>query len=183
MSALIECRNLTKTYQMGDTLIKALAGVSISIKEGEYVAVMGASGSGKSTFMNLLGALDVPTSGDLDVAGNSLSELNADALADFRSGSIGFVFQQFNLLPRTPAVENVALPLVYAGIPAAERNRRALARLETGWPGRAQSSPSQNSSPVVSNSVSPLPVRWSMIRQSSWPMNPQARWTVEPRRR
>lgn len=130
MSALIDCRNLTKTYEMGDTTINALAGVSITINQGEYVAVMGASGSGKSTFMNLLGALDTPTSGELQVAGNRLSQLNADALADFRSGSIGFVFQQFNLLPRTPAVENVALPLVYAGLPAAERNRRALARLE-----------------------------------------------------
>ncbi len=130
MSALIDCRNLTKTYEMGDTTINALAGVSITINQGEYVAVMGASGSGKSTFMNLLGALDTPTSGELQVAGNRLSQLNADALADFRSGSIGFVFQQFNLLPRTPAVENVALPLVYAGVPAAERNHRALARLE-----------------------------------------------------
>ncbi|WP_291894915.1 ABC transporter ATP-binding protein [Maricaulis sp.] len=144
MSTLIDCRNLTKTYEMGDTTINALAGVSISIEQGEYVAVMGASGSGKSTFMNLLGALDTPTSGHLRVAGNALSELNADQLADFRSGSIGFVFQQFNLLPRTPAVENVALPLVYAGVPAAERNRRALARLDqVGLADRSHHHPKQ----------------------------------------
>lgn len=144
MSALIDCRNLTKTYEMGDTTINALAGVSITINQGEYVAVMGASGSGKSTFMNLLGALDTPTSGELQVAGNRLSQLNADELADFRSGSIGFVFQQFNLLPRTPAVENVALPLVYAGVPAGERNRRALARLDqVGLADRSHHHPKQ----------------------------------------
>lgn len=130
MSALIECRNLFKTYQMGDTKIRALDGVSLEIEAGEYVAVMGASGSGKSTFMNLLGALDRPTAGYLRVDGASLDQLTAEQEAEFRGRSIGFVFQQFNLLPRTSAVENVALPLVYAGVPAAERRKRAMARLE-----------------------------------------------------
>ncbi|WP_300553557.1 ABC transporter ATP-binding protein [Maricaulis sp.] len=130
MSALIECRNLFKTYQMGDTKIRALDGVSLEIESGEYVAVMGASGSGKSTFMNLLGALDRPTAGFLRVDGALLNQLTAEQEAEFRGRSIGFVFQQFNLLPRTSAVENVALPLVYAGVPAAERRKRAMARLE-----------------------------------------------------
>lgn len=130
MSALIECRNLFKTYQMGDTKIRALDGVSLEIESGEYVAVMGASGSGKSTFMNLLGALDRPTAGFLRVDGALLDQLTAEQEAEFRGRSIGFVFQQFNLLPRTSAVENVALPLVYAGVPAAERRKRAMARLE-----------------------------------------------------
>lgn len=130
MTALIECRNLTKVYRMGDSEIRALDGVSVSIERGEYVAVMGASGSGKSTLMNLMGALDTPSAGSLYVAGQSLADLSADALAEFRSTSIGFVFQQFNLLPRTSAVENAALPLVYAGVAPAERRERALARLQ-----------------------------------------------------
>jgi len=130
MSALIECRDLVKTYTMGDQTVQALDGVSTDIGAGEYVAVMGTSGSGKSTFMNLLGALDRPTSGTLHVDGEDLLALDADRLAAFRGRTIGFVFQQFNLLPRTSAVENAALPLVYSGVPAAERRRRALARLE-----------------------------------------------------
>lgn len=130
MSALIECEDITKIYAMGDTEIRALDGVSVSIEAGEYVAVMGASGSGKSTFMNLLGALDQPTSGMLRVDGRELERLGPDDLAEFRSHSIGFVFQQFNLLPRTSAVENAALPLVYAGVPAAQRRKRAMARLD-----------------------------------------------------
>ena len=130
MSALIECRDLVKTYTMGDQTVQALDGVSTDIDAGEYVAVMGTSGSGKSTFMNLLGALDRPTSGTLHVDGEDLLALDADRLAAFRGRTIGFVFQQFNLLPRTSAVENAALPLVYSGVPAAERRRRALARLE-----------------------------------------------------
>lgn len=130
MSALIECEDITKIYAMGDTEIRALDGVSVSIEAGEYVAVMGASGSGKSTFMNLLGALDQPTSGMLRVDGRELERLGPDDLAEFRSHSIGFVFQQFNLLPRTSAVENAALPLVYAGVPAGQRRKRAMARLD-----------------------------------------------------
>ncbi len=144
MSALIECRDLVKTYTMGDQTVRALDGVSLDIAPGDYVAIMGTSGSGKSTLMNLMGALDRPTSGSLRIAGEELAGLDADRLADFRNRTIGFVFQQFNLLPRTSALENAALPLVYAGVAPAERRRRALARLEqVGLGERVDHHPSQ----------------------------------------
>lgn len=144
MSALIECRDLVKTYTMGDQTVRALDGVSLDIEAGDYVAIMGASGSGKSTLMNLMGALDRPTVGSLRIAGEELAGLDADRLAAFRNRTIGFVFQQFNLLPRTTALENAALPLVYAGVPAEERRRRALSRLEqVGLGERVDHHPSQ----------------------------------------
>jgi putative ABC transport system ATP-binding protein len=144
MSALIACRDLVRVYTMGDQTLRALDGVSIDIEAGEYIAVTGASGSGKSTFMNMLGALDRPTSGTLHVDGEDLLALDADRLAAFRNRTIGFVFQQFNLLSRTSALENAALPLVYAGVPAAERRRRAQARLEqVGLGDRAGHQPNQ----------------------------------------
>ncbi|BDX00843.1 ABC transporter ATP-binding protein [Maricaulis maris] len=130
MPALIECRNLVKTYTMGDQTVHALNGVSLDIEAGEYVAIMGTSGSGKSTLMNLLGALDQPTSGQLHIAGEDVRSLGPDAVSRFRNRTIGFVFQQFNLLPRTSAVENAGLPLIYSGLPHAERVKRAMARLE-----------------------------------------------------
>ena len=111
---LIECRSLCKDYEMGAEVVHALKNVTLDIQEGEFVAVMGPSGSGKSTLMNLVGALDPPTSGDLLVDGLNLSEQGPDRLADFRNHTIGFVFQQFNLLARTTALENVKLPLLYA---------------------------------------------------------------------
>ncbi|MAK63728.1 MAG: macrolide ABC transporter ATP-binding protein [Maricaulis sp.] len=144
MSALIECRDLVKTYTMGDQTVRALDGVSLDIGSGDYVAIMGTSGSGKSTLMNLMGALDRPSSGSLRIAGEELAGLDADRLAAFRNRTIGFVFQQFNLLPRTSALENAALPLVYAGVPAEERRRRAMARLEqVGLGERTDHHPSQ----------------------------------------
>jgi putative ABC transport system ATP-binding protein len=112
MTQLIQTQDLCKEYQMGDTLVYALRNVSIDIHEGEFVAIMGASGSGKSTFMNLLGCLDTPTSGQYQLAGESVSSMSGDQLAAIRNRRIGFVFQQFNLLPRTPAHENVALPFL-----------------------------------------------------------------------
>lgn len=111
---LIECRSVCKDYDMGGEVIHALRDVSLTINRGEYVAVMGPSGSGKSTLMNLIGALDVPTRGDLVIDGLNLSEQESDTLADFRNHTIGFVFQQFNLLPKTSALENVKLPLFYS---------------------------------------------------------------------
>jgi putative ABC transport system ATP-binding protein len=128
--ALIEARSLVKTYRMGDQVVQALNDVSLDIGEGEFVAIMGASGSGKSTLMNILGCLDRPTSGTLRLAGEEVESLDGDALASIRNRRIGFVFQQFNLLPRTSALENVELPMVYAGIKPAERRTRALAALQ-----------------------------------------------------
>jgi putative ABC transport system ATP-binding protein len=127
---LIHTRDLVKLYRMGGSEVHALDGVSVDIAEGEFVAVMGPSGSGKSTFMNVLGCLDRPTSGDYLLGGDRVSEMAGDQLAVVRNKRIGFVFQQFNLLARTPAVENVALPLVYAGVSSPERKTRAMAMLK-----------------------------------------------------
>ena len=128
--ALIEARSLVKTYRMGDQVVQALNDVSLVIGEGEFVAIMGASGSGKSTLMNIIGCLDRPSAGTLHLAGEEVEGLDGDALASIRNRRIGFVFQQFNLLPRTSALDNVALPMVYAGVKPAERRERALAALQ-----------------------------------------------------
>ncbi|HZW14062.1 MAG TPA: ABC transporter ATP-binding protein [Noviherbaspirillum sp.] len=141
---LIQTKGLVKEYTMGTTVVHALRGVSIHIDEGEFVAIMGASGSGKSTFMNVIGCLDAPTAGDYMLAGTNVASLSADELAAIRNKRIGFVFQQFNLLPRTSALDNVELPLLYAGIPAAERKERARRRLaEVGLGERADHHPAQ----------------------------------------
>jgi putative ABC transport system ATP-binding protein len=142
--ALIATRDLTKVYHLGETEVHALAGVSVDVTEGEFVAVMGPSGSGKSTFMNLVGCLDVPTSGSYRLGGQDVAGLSTDALAGIRNRSIGFEFQQFNLLPRTSALENVELPLLYAGVPAAQRHARALDKLrQVGLEARADHHPAQ----------------------------------------
>ncbi len=141
---LIVTRNLAKVYRMESYTVTALQGVSVEIGAGEFVAVMGPSGSGKSTFMNLLGCLDTPTSGDYSLAGEKASELSGDALAAIRNRRIGFVFQNFNLLPRTSALENVELPLLYAHVSAQDRRNRALARLsDVGLAERADHHPAQ----------------------------------------
>ncbi len=129
-SALIAARALTKVYTMGDQTVHALHGVSLDIAEGEFVAIMGASGSGKSTLMNILGCLDLPSAGHYRLAGESVEAMSPDQLASIRNRRIGFVFQQFNLLPRTSALENVELPMVYAGVAAVPRRQRAMAALE-----------------------------------------------------
>ena len=126
---LIEARDLHKHYLVGGQTVRALDGVSLDIDAGEFVAIMGASGSGKSTLMNIIGCLDRPTAGQLRLAGESVESLAPDRLAALRNRSIGFVFQQFNLLPRTSALENVELPMVYAGVKAAERRERARSAL------------------------------------------------------
>jgi putative ABC transport system ATP-binding protein len=141
---LIHTRDLVKLYRMGGSEVHALDGVSVDIDEGEFVAVMGPSGSGKSTFMNVLGCLDRPTSGQYVLGDKDVSALAGDELAVVRNKRIGFVFQQFNLLARTPAVENVALPLVYAGAAAKTRSERAMNMLKkVGLGDRADHHPSQ----------------------------------------
>jgi putative ABC transport system ATP-binding protein len=125
-SHMIECRQLVKVYQSGDNETLALRGIDLQIRQGEYVAIMGHSGSGKSTLMHIMGALDVPTSGEYLFEGTDISVFTDDELADIRATRIGFVFQSFNLLPRTTVLRNVVLPLLYSRVPAAEREERAV---------------------------------------------------------
>ena len=141
---IIVTEGLTKDYHLGPHTVHALRGVSVTIDRGEFVAVMGPSGSGKSTFMNLLGCLDTPSAGLYELDGEDVAGLSADDLARIRNTKIGFVFQQFNLLPRTTALENVELPLLYAALPARERRTRAQQRLAAvGLADRAGHHPSQ----------------------------------------
>ena len=148
--ALIETRHLVKTYGVGEQTVHALDDVSIDIEKGEFVAIVGASGSGKSTFMNMIGCLDLPTSGTYHLGGEDVATMGTDALADLRNRRIGFVFQQFNLLARTSALENVALPLLYArqgplaGLTKEERYQHAKERLEqVGLGARLFNTPAQ----------------------------------------
>ncbi len=141
---LIELSDIHKIYEVGADRVHALRGVDLRIEEGEYVAVMGASGSGKSTLMNILGCLDTPTTGSYRLKGRLVSDLDDDALAGIRNREIGFVFQTFNLLPRSTAAQNVELPLVYAGRDAGERERRAREALEAvGLGDRAKHRPNE----------------------------------------
>jgi putative ABC transport system ATP-binding protein len=143
---ILSLENVTKVYRMGEVEVHALRGVSLSVDSGDFVGIMGASGSGKSTLMNLIGCLDRPTSGRYLLAGEDVSKLGRSALAERRNKILGFVFQSFNLLSRTSALENVELPLLYAGTPTRERHaraQRALARV--GLAGRASHHPNQMS--------------------------------------
>ena len=128
--SVIHTRGLKKYYVLGAETVRAVRGVDMEVHQGEFVAIMGPSGSGKSTFMNLIGCLDTPTAGEYWLNGRSVSELSDDQLARVRNRDIGFVFQTFNLLPRATALHNVELPLIYAGVPAKERRRRAQEKLE-----------------------------------------------------
>jgi putative ABC transport system ATP-binding protein len=141
---VIELDHIHKTYTMGDVNVHALRGVSLTIREGEFLAIMGASGSGKSTIMNIIGCLDRPTRGTYILDGQDVSEMSKDERADIRCQKIGFVFQGFNLLARTSALENVELPMLYAGLETTERHRRALEALAAvGLAGREQNHPNQ----------------------------------------
>jgi len=144
VTTLIETVDLMKIYDVGDSPVHALDGVSVTIDRGEFVAVMGPSGSGKSTFMNVIGCLDRPTSGEYRFDGMDVSRLNPDELAEIRNRKIGFVFQGFNLLSRSTALENAELPMLYSSIPAGERKKRALDALRLlGLEGREHHRPNQ----------------------------------------
>jgi len=144
MEPLIQIRDLVKTYHLGEVEVQALGGVSLSIERSEFVAIMGASGSGKSTFMNILGFLDHPTRGEYLLDGRSGTNLSRDELAEIRNQKIGFVFQGFNLLSRTSALENVQLPLIYGQIPSKRRKEMGQQALSAvGLEGRAHHHPSQ----------------------------------------
>jgi putative ABC transport system ATP-binding protein len=142
--AVIQLEQIHKTYVMGDVEVHALRGVSLTIREGEFVAIMGTSGSGKSTTMNIIGCLDRPTRGTYILDGDDVSQMSKDERADIRRQKIGFVFQGFNLLSRTSALENVELPMLYSDVEAGERRARALAALRSvGLVGREQNHPNQ----------------------------------------
>jgi putative ABC transport system ATP-binding protein len=142
--SLIEARKLTKVYSLGDVEVRALDGISTAIEKGEFVAIMGQSGSGKSTFMNVLGCLDTPTQGQYLLDGTDTGRLSRDELAEIRNKKLGFVFQGFNLLSRTSALENVELPMLYNGFPAQQRHDRARAALKSvGLEGREGHHPNQ----------------------------------------
>ena len=144
--ALIEVKNATKTYQMGDELFYAMNDISFEIEQGDFVAIMGASGSGKSTCMNMLGTLDKPNSGQYYLDGVDVFSLSPDELSDIRNNKIGFVFQGFNLIPRTSALDNVQLPMIYKGIPEEERIKRAKQALKiVGLENKENNLPSQMS--------------------------------------
>ena len=180
MKHVIELKDIKKIYHIGGEDFAALAGITLNIEEGEFAALMGPSGSGKSTLMNILGCLDRPTSGSYKLGGKEVAHLSDDELAVVRNQHIGFVFQNFNLLSRISALDNVALPLVYAGVGRKERAERAMEKLKSvGLETWAHHKPNE---PAASASASPSPGPWSTTRISSWPTNRQATWTRNRRK-
>ena len=144
MSALIEFRDVCKTYEMGDSVVRAADHISMQIHKGEFVAIVGQSGSGKSTCMNIIGCLDVPTSGTYLLNGQDVGRMDKDQLAEIRNRMLGFIFQQYNLLPKLTLLENVEVPMMYAGVPRAERRERAKVALEmVGLGGKLGHKPAQ----------------------------------------
>ncbi|MFM7840806.1 MAG: ABC transporter ATP-binding protein, partial [Nitrospira sp.] len=144
MASLIDCQDVWKIYRLGDLEVQALRGLTVSIDQGEFVAIMGSSGSGKSTFMNIVGCLDTPTRGSYRIGGIDVGRMETDELAELRNHRIGFVFQNFNLIPRTSALENVQLPLFYRGLSLREQRAKAVEALaRVGLSGREHHYPAQ----------------------------------------
>ena len=162
MNALIEFQQVCKYYHMGDTTVKAADHISFQIYKGEFVAIVGSSGSGKSTCMNIIGCLDVPSEGIYLLNGKDVGQMNKNQLAEIRNELLGFIFQQYNLLPKLNLVENVEVPLMYAGVPKGERRERALAALEQVGLGKKWLS--LWSSPAASSSGCPSPGLWWAAR-------------------
>jgi ABC-type uncharacterized transport system YnjBCD ATPase subunit len=181
---LIDIRDITKVYEMGAQKVRALDGVSLQVDRGEYVAIMGPSGSGKSTLMNLIGCLDTPTSGSYVLNGREVARMTDDELAAIRNQEIGFVFQTFNLLPRTTALQQVELPLVYSGLPRKDRRDRAIKALEAvGLGDRMMHHPSELSLPSRASPdsflIKVISVPGSMLRK--WTSSMKARIRKMPR--
>ena len=174
---VIELQNIKRNFQVGDETVHALRGVSFSIREGEFVTIMGTSGSGKSTLLNTLGCLDTPTSGEYLLDGVSVRTMSKPQRAILRNRKIGFVFQNYNLLPKTTAVENVELPLMYnSSVSAAERRRRAIdALMAVGLGDRLEHKSNQ-----MSGGQMPLPAHWSTIRPLFWRMRQPVTWIHVP---
>ena len=164
MGTLIEFREVCKYYQMGDTTVKAADHISFQIRKGEFVAIVGQSGSGKSTCMNIIGCLDVPTSGTYLLDGRDVGQMDKDQLAAIRNKMLGFIFQQYNLLPKLTLQENVEVPLMYAGIPKPERHERSRMRWRW-WVLATSCAISPASSPAASSSGRPLPGLWQGTRR------------------
>ena len=176
---ILNLQNIYKDYQQEKLVVPVLKDVSLTVEEGEYVAIMGPSGSGKTTLMNIIGCLDRPTSGTYELAGENVLKLKDRELSDLRLKSIGFVFQSFQLMPRESAVENVALPLSYAGVRKKERRIRATKALEREltWD---RVNFRTDGFPADRSSVSPSPARWSTIPRFCWRMSRQELWTPNP---
>lgn len=176
---ILNLQNIYKDYQQEKLVVPVLKDVSLTVEEGEYVAIMGPSGSGKTTLMNIIGCLDRPTSGTYELAGENVLKLKDRELSDLRLKSIGFVFQSFQLMPRESAVENVALPLSYAGV-RKRRGGSARRKRSREWDSGIVSISDRHSFPADRSSVSPSPARWSTILRFCWQMSRQELWTPNP---